>query len=209
MTQTKFQFGDSVRHARRPEWGIGAIVKVEDMASNGDASQRLSIRFSNAGLKKLNAEKAELEIVNSTSDSAFATQYDSIRELDRMSESEWLAPVAQKKIKEIMVSLPSQTKDVFNSLRYRIEFTLSLYRFDRSGRGLIDWAVAQSGLDDPLSRFNRHVLEELFDRWAHERDVCLGKMLMEARKQPAMLESMMVDVLPAAREAVSRLSQVH
>lgn len=209
MTQTKFQFGDSVRHARRPEWGIGAIVKVENIASNGDASQRLSIRFSNAGLKKLNTEKAELEIVNSENGSTSDSQFDSIRELDRMSESEWLAPLAQKKIKEIMVSLPWQAQDVFNSLHSRIDFTLGLYRFDRSGRGLIDWAVAQSGLDDPLSRFNRHVLEELFDRWVHERDACLGKLLVEAKKQPAMLESLLVDVLPAARDAVRRLSQVH
>lgn len=208
MTQIKFEFGDSVRHARRPEWGIGSIVKVEDMAINGNASQRLSIRFSNAGLKKLNAAKAELEIVNDTSGSTSYTQHNSIRELDRMSESEWLAPLAQKKIEEVMVSMPPEIQDVFNSLRYRLEFTLNLYRFDRSGRGLIDWAVAQSELDDPLSRFNRHVLEGLFDRWARERDICLGKLLKEAHKQPDLLKSVLVDVLPAAREALNRLSQV-
>lgn len=208
MTQIKFEFGDSVRHARRPEWGIGSIVKVEDMAINGNASQRLSIRFSNAGLKKLNAAKAELEIVNDTSGSTSYTQHNSIRELDRMGESEWLAPLAQRKIEEIMVSMPPEIQDVFNSLRYRLEFTLNLYRFDRSGRGLIDWAVAQSRLDDPLSRFNRHVLEGLFDRWARERDICLGKLLKEARRQPDLLKSVLVDVPPAAREAFNRLSQV-
>lgn len=208
MTQIKFEFGDSVRHARRPEWGIGSIVKVEDMAINGNASQRLSIRFSNAGLKKLNAEMAHLEIVDGKNDISSGTQRNSIRELDRMSESEWLAPLAQKKIEEVMVSMPPEIQDVFNSLRYRLEFTLNLYRFDRSGRGLIDWAVAQSRLDDPLSRFNRHVLEGLFDRWARERDICLGKLLKEARRQPDLLKSVLVDILPAAREAFNRLSQV-
>ena len=208
MTHIKFEFGDSVRHARRPEWGVGSIVKVEDMATNGNATQRLSVRFSNAGLKKLNADKAELEIVDDANGSASSTSHSSIRELDRMSESEWLAPHAQKKIEAIMVSMPPEIQDVFNSLRYRLEFTLNLYRFDRSGRGLIDWAVAQSGLDDPLSRFNRHVLEGLFDRWAKERDICLGKLLKDARKQPDLLKSVLVDVLPAAREAFNRLSQV-
>ena len=208
MTQSKFEFGDSVRHSRRPEWGIGSIVKVEDMATNGKASQRLSIRFSNAGLKKLNAEMAHLEIVDGKNDISSGTQRNSIRELDRMSESEWLAPLAQKKIEEIMVSMPPEIQDVFNSLRYRLEFTLNLYRFDRSGRGLIDWAVAQSELDDPLSRFNRHVLEGLFDRWARERDICLGKLLKEARRQPDLLKTVLVDILPAAREAFNRLSQV-
>ena len=208
MTQIKFEFGDSVRHSRRPEWGIGSIVKVEDMAINGNASQRLSIRFSNAGLKKLNAEMAHLEIVDGKNDISSGTQRNSIRELDRMSESEWLAPLAQKKIEEIMVSMPPEIQDVFNSLRYRLEFTLNLYRFDRSGRGLIDWAVAQSELDDPLSRFNRHVLEGLFDRWARERDICLGKLLKEARRQPDLLKTVLVDILPAAREAFNRLSQV-
>lgn len=208
MTQIKFEFGDTVRHARRPEWGIGSIVKVEDMATNGNASQRLSIRFSNAGLKKLNAEMADLEIVNETNDSSSDAQHNSIRELDRMSESEWLAPLAQKKIEEVMVKMPPEIQDVFNSLQYRLEFTLNLYRFDRSGRGLIDWAVAQSELDDPLSRFNRHVLESLFDRWSKERDICLGKLLKEAHKQPDLLKSVLIDILPAAREALNRLSQV-
>ncbi len=206
MTQIKFVFGDSVRHARRPEWGVGSIVKVEDMATNGDASQRLSVRFSNAGLKKLNADKAELEIVDDASGSDSSTSHSSIRELDRMSESEWLAPHAQKKIEALMVSMPSEIQDVFNCLRYRLEFMLNLYRFDRSGRGLIDWAVAQSGLDDPLSRFNRHVLEGLFDRWAKERDICLGKLIKDAHKQPDLLKSVLVDVLPAARAAFNRLS---
>lgn len=201
MSGLRIQFGDRVRHVKRPEWGVGAVVRVEDIANNGKTTQRLSVRFPNAGLKTLNTDVAALEVISDDADTA-----DSIDDLDRMGRSEWLAPIAQKKIEELMISIPQETRDVFTSLRSRLTMTLDLYRFDKSGKGLIDWAYAQSRLDDPLSRFNRHELEVLFDRWSHERDQHLSRLLQDAKKTPDLVRKLRADAPPAAQKALERLA---
>ena len=76
----------------------------------------------------------------------------------------------------------------------------------------MDWAVAQTGLDDPLTRFTRQELEQRFDRWAFERDTYLAKLLQEARTSgsmgngdSAMLNALLKTAPPAAQDTVRRL----
>lgn len=205
MAENKFQFGDSVRHARKPEWGLGSVVKVENIASNGNLSQRLRVRFSNAGLKILNTNQADLEIIINRDQVHTTLEAESVDDLDRMGESEWLTDIAEKKVEEMMLSLPLETRDVFDSLQSRITVTLELYRFDRSGKGLMDWAVAQSRLNDPLSRFSRHELEFLFDRWVTIRDAHLQKLLFEARSISGLSERLISSMPKSTQDAVRRL----
>lgn len=208
MSAMKFQYGDTVRHAKRPEWGIGSVVKAEDVSSNGEYSQRLSVRFPNAGLKTINTSVADLEVIREDATAIRTDEMDTIDDLHRMSQTDWLAPLAQKKIDALMVSLPEPARDVFRSLESRLKATLDLYRFDKSGRGLIDWAVAQSGLADPLSRFSRHELEQHFDRWSHDREQHLGKLLQEAASDPSMVRKLLEQAPPDARRSSQRLSAV-
>ena len=70
----------------------------------------------------------------------------------------------------------------------------------------MDWAVAQSGLNDPLSRFTRHELEELFDQWAAQREEMLQKLVGEARSEPDLLRKLVAAAPPAARESLRRLT---
>ena len=108
-----------------------------------------------------------------------------------------------------MISLPADVRDPFNSLQKRLTLTMGLYRFDRSGRGLKDWAVAQTGLDDPLSKFTRHELEQKFDRWAWERDSHLIKLVQEARapgNDPAIINAALKAAPPNAQDTVRRLT---
>ena len=86
---------------------------------------------------------------------------------------------------------------------------LDLYRFERSSRALMDWAVAQSGLDDPLSRFSRHELEELFERWVTQRDAHLGRLVQESRRDVTMsqeLDDLLAAAAPGAQRAVRRIT---
>ena len=106
---------------------------------------------------------------------------DQFDEIDRMSEDDLLAPIASRKLAELMLAIPEPCRDPFRSLEDRIRSTVELYRFDSGGKGLIDWAVMQTGLDDPLARFNRHELEEHLKRWSHEREQFLRKLMNEAR----------------------------
>ena len=81
-----------------------------------------------------------------------------------------------------MTSLPPECSDPFTSIHKRLERTLSLFRFEASGSSLIEWAIAQTGLDDPLSRFNRHELEAFFDQWCRARDSQARSLAEEARR---------------------------
>jgi len=209
MPSERFEFGNLVRHSRRPEWGIGSVVRTEDVTIDGKRTQRVSVRFPGEGLKTLLTSRAELQrddaVPEAGDDSAEASP---MAAWAKVREWEWLAPMADRKIEEAMINLPVEIRDPFSSLRKRLTFALGLYRFDRSGRGLIDWAVAQTGLRDPLSRFNRHELEQFFDRWVFERDAHLVRLLQEAADEQDLIDELLVVAPPAAREAVRRLSAV-
>ena len=161
MSNQRFEFGDRVRHAQRPEWGIGAIVKTEELTVNGTRTQRVSVRFPNAGLKTISTAHAELQLVTEAHEAPQAEEIGaSVAAWEKMKDSEWLGEVAQRKVDEAMVSLSPNVRDPFNSLAKRLRACLDLYRFEQTDRGLIDWAVAQSGLSDPLSRFPIRVVRE-------------------------------------------------
>ena len=103
-----------------------------------------------------------------------------------------------------MTSLPDRATDPFMPPRARLEFIYSLYRFNRNGGSLIEWAMAQSGLDDPMSRFNRHELEQFFDRWSWERDRTLARTLEECRKAGDPIDILIKQAPPAARRGLKK-----
>ena len=186
------EFGDQVRHMDRPEWGVGSVSKVESTSVEGAPAQRITVRFANAGIKVLNSSGARLERIemNTTSEDP-GTCKDQFDEIDRMSEDDLLAPIASRKLTELMLAIPEPCRDPFRSLEDRVRSTVELYRFDNGGKGLIDWAVMQTGLDDPLVRFNRHELEEHFKRWSHEREPFIRKLMNEARDASINLDAIL------------------
>lgn len=205
MSELKLSYGDRVRHAGRPEWGIGTIVKVEPLPINGHTTQRLSIRFPNAGMKTLVEEAADLQRITDSGDPFHEDDTaTSTRAWDKFSADDWLSPVARKKVLEALIALPGEVRDPFNSLQKRLHLTFRLYRFDRSGKGIMDWAVAQTGLDDPLSRFSRQELEQHFARFAQERDAHLSRLIQEARGDMNVVNAALENTPHAALEAARR-----
>jgi hypothetical protein len=207
MSDTKLSFGDRVRHPGRPEWGIGTIVKVEPLPVNGHTTQRLSIRFPNGGMKTLIEEQANLQRMADSGDPLFGDDREpAARAWDKYSEGDWISPIARKKVFEALISLPQETRDPFNSLQKRLHLTFRLYRFDKSGKGLIDWAVAQTGIDDPLTRFSRQELEQHFARFVTERDAHLGKLMQETRGDMSVINAALENTPPAALDAARRVT---
>ncbi|MFO0875371.1 MAG: SIS domain-containing protein [Phycisphaerales bacterium] len=120
------------------------------MSSRND--QRLWIRFPNAGLKTLLASVAELERV-SRADGGLVENDATLASREMNGETGWPAQISKKKPADAMSEiLSAQASDPFIPPNKRLEFVLGLYRFDTQ-RNLIDWAIAQSGLGDPLTRF--------------------------------------------------------
>ncbi|MCB9839220.1 MAG: DUF3553 domain-containing protein [Phycisphaeraceae bacterium] len=169
----RFQFGDRVVHAEKPEWGVGQVIGAEDLAIDGVAGQRLKIRFEREGLKSLATQMAALRPAESQT----------TMERAEAATVPGLDPGASERVvREVMTAIPEPARDPFASLTARLSATMALYRFDATGASLMDWAAAQSGLADPLSRFNRHELEELFKRYAVNRDEHLKSLLAEAKR---------------------------
>ncbi|MCH2135624.1 MAG: DUF3553 domain-containing protein [Phycisphaerales bacterium] len=178
-SEAPFAFGDRLRHRDKPEWGVGTVTRAEAIVANGDPTWRVGVRFPNAGLKTLVASAAPLERVEDDEPTG-APGASAMADAQRHADDELLGPMAQKKLRDAMAVLPERCTDPFKTIEQRVELTLELYRFEASGGSLIDWAVAQTGLDDPLSHFNRHELEEFFERWALERDRQLVRLLKES-----------------------------
>ena len=208
MSMDTIEFGDQVRHPERPEWGIGTVSKVEVTPVDGTPTQRVTVRFPNAGMKVLNGTAARLErVAEDSTPEAVGQSTESIDAIDRMGQDDLLAPVASRKLTELMTAIAEPCRDPFRSLEDRIRSTLGLYRFDDGGKGLIDWAVMQTGLDDPLTRFNRHELEEHFRRWSHEREQHLRKLLHEAREHSLDLKPLVAESPANVGTLVQRLAR--
>lgn len=202
----RFEFGDRLRHPGRPEWGVGTVTRVEETESDGQRAQRVSIRFPGAGLKTILTSHATLEHAEAEA-TADAGENEDVREWAAVGDAEWLAPVAEKKLEEAMIGLPAAVRDPFVTPRERLARTLRLYKFEPSGHSLIEWATAQSGLADPLSRFSRQELEAFFARWAPERDAHLSRVLQDDPEARDHVSELLRDAGPAARAAVKRASR--
>lgn len=198
----QYQIGDRIRHARRPEWGIGTITRVDRLQMQGQVGQRLEVRFSNAGVKTISTIGAELERLDQPG--AIAPSNGTFAEREARHETGWLGEIAKRKPEEALVELPEEVTDPFRGVRERIKSTLELYRFEPTGGKLIDWAVARTGLEDPLSRFTRQELEQYFSRWAFARQQHLGKLLKDARTEHIKVDDLLERAVPEAKRALQQ-----
>lgn len=195
-TSSRFQFGDRVAHASRPEWGVGVVTSAQPATHDGQPCQRLSIRFERAGLKTLLTGAAPIQLASNGA--AVAVQTAEPSPVEGLSDAE---------AQDVMARLPERCRDPFSSAIARLRATLELYRFTQSGGSLVDWAAAQSRLADPLSRFNRHQLEQFFQRFARNRDQHLKTLVLELkRSDPTGLAQALAAAPAPARDAVRRIN---
>lgn len=193
MVLKTWTFGDRLVHAGRPEWGVGVVTSAAPEQHEGRTCQRLVIRFERAGLKTISTAHADLR---PESDMPMLTAKDLAQHDDPLK-----APLGPSS-KEIMLKIPDAANDPFSTPRARLQATINLYRFSESGGSLLDWAAMQSGLKDPMSRFSRHELEDLFKRWTMLRDEHLKKLCLELkRNEPGLISE-------AARTAPRNVQQV-
>ena len=201
-TPVLFSQGMTVRHRKRPEWGIGTVNRVETVTRGASRDQRLWIRFTNEGLKTLLASVAELEVVDASAPAAEHTF--AAREM--ASAGGWLGEIAKSKPQEAMTQLPPDATDQFLTPERRLKNLLALYRFD-AGAKLLEWAIVQSGLDDPMSRFPRIELEKFFKDWSLERDIQLHRLVTDFRRKRQPVDALLADAPKSALAALQKLDR--
>ncbi len=122
------------------------------------------------------------------------------------SGGDWLSAFEAKDPAEVMKRLPDSATDPFLTAEARLKGTLDLYKYTSAPASLLDWGVAQSGLKDPLSRFNRHELERLFAQFCIVRDNHLKKLVQEMRKsEPSTLARLLSAAPQGVQQTLRRL----
>ena len=227
MTTREWSYGDKVVHTGKPEWGVGLVTGASGAVHEGRPCQRVVVRFERAGVKTLSTAFAELKPASEVPALALAEAMD-VGEGSEASnghgvkagigaavngsshngdgEGGWLEKAGAPTPTEVMTRLPDATTDPFTTLAQRLKATIGLYRFTDSGGSLLDWAAAQSGLKDPLSRFSRHELEQVFRRFCFVRDEHLKRLVLEMKKQDAAGMQQILRAAPApVQQALKRL----
>ncbi len=210
MAAQHWNKGDNVVHSAKPEWGAGEILMAESTLHEGRPSQRLTIRFTRAGTKTISTAFASLEPASSQRRLAEAPSpaaQDERNQEGGNPEPDDHDPIAHAvmnaEVSDLMGKLPDAATDPFSSLKGRMKATLDLYRFTTDGGSLLDWAATQTGLKDPLGRFNRHELEQWFQKFRVELDTHLRKLVKEMRRQdPQGLAELTASAKPAAARAI-------
>jgi hypothetical protein len=222
QTATQFTRGDVVIHPRRPEWGDGVVDQAVTTTHEGKAAQRLVVRFSNQGSVTINTgvatlvRKDAISAMTTTTTPSFATALKTgagAREgaSGGSGGSEggggWLASLGSGPQTAELHRLPEAMTDPFASIQKRLTATLESYRYSTEPRSLVDWGCAQTGLNDPLSKYTRHELEQAFPRFARDRDHHLNDLIRTLKKQgkASLIEEVLRSItLPAARTALQR-----
>lgn len=188
-----------MRHSARPEWGIGLVTAVEPAVIEGKPTQRLTIRFERAGLKKLAAVAADLVPAGDDSPLTDADEH--------RAAAAALGQHDDSGICRILAAVPEDARDPFRSLADRFARTLDLYRFNGQGASLLDWAAMQTGLADPLSRFSRHDLETYFERFRRALDTHARQLAFDmAKADPAAASRIIAEANPNAKAAMRRFA---
>jgi hypothetical protein len=196
MTAQRWAVGDRVVHPARPEWGAGEVLLANSATQDGKPCQRLEVRFERAGLKTLSTAHVELKPTSSV---------EPVPVGETIAEDPLTLAATKGEIEERMTKLPDEATDPFLSLAKRAKHSLGLYRFGETPGGLLDWATAQTGLKDPLVRFNRHELEQWFTRFRMGLDTHMKKLLRDLKREdPRAAEELFSGASPAARQALRR-----
>ncbi len=203
-------------HTGCPDWGDGIVDEVVNILHEGKAAQRLVVKFVHKGRATLNTAIAPLiskdafVAMSNHRNPQFSPASASATNSRGNSSSGgggggWLS--AFEKTEHELHRLPDALNDPFLSLVQRIEATLDTYAFSKDPKVLIDWAIRQTKLNDPMTKYTRHELEVGFERFARDRDLHLRDLLRELKKQGRLNEFDAIRKrakLPAAVSALDR-----
>ena len=118
----------------------------------------------------------------------------------------WLNVLEGATGKNELWALPDELTNPFASISERLQATLETYKYSTDPKALFEWAVRQTGLDDPLSKYNRHELEQAFPRFARDRDGHLRDMVRQIKRADgyAILKEAGKGLFPAGQSALDK-----
>ena len=211
MPHILFQADDRVRHTAKPEWGTGVVISAQPATQNGEPCQRVTVRFDQAGKKTLSTAFARLALLDRAEGEPPQPAQKPIQKKAPITSPapprpDRSDPVSADVLRERLASIPDSLSDPFRSLEDRLADTLALYKFSPDDRTLLDWAVIQTGVRDPLSTLTRHDLEQQHEVFRVRLDRHLRDLLENARRAKLDTRPMLADAPAGAQHALRRIN---
>lgn len=199
----EFKPGDRVRHADCPDWGPGVVESAKPLIHHGKTTWQLVVRFEQKGRVAVQTQYARI-MHESSKQPIFAPPPKSSQGVTIGTGGFAAALGAGLVDASALIRLPENLNDIFLPYPKRLALALELYRYSVEPRSLFEWAAAQSGLADPLSRFSRHELESAFAAWAKKRDAHLRELVSAIRKagRPELFLNLPANTPQAGRNAL-------
>lgn len=185
---TTFKVGDKVAHPRKPEWGTGVVMQAQPATHNGVAAQRLRINFANKPNTTVNTAIAPLVSGDATEQTPFPRPKGLGQDMSMSTNTDkmgagWLDQLEGKTGgKRELWDLPDACNDPFSSDEQQLDATLDTFKYSTEPGPLFQWAVTQTGMDDPLSKHTRVELEQAFPRFARDRDNRLFELVRQMKR---------------------------
>jgi hypothetical protein len=176
MKPPHFKVGDTVVHPKKPEWGTGTVVEAKPATHDGIDAQRLRINFANKHNTTIDTAIAPLvssDAVNQTSNPSpkGLGQDMSMSTNTGKPSAGWLDELeGSSGGKRELWDLPDGCDDPFTSDEEQLDVCLDTFKYSTDPGPLFQWAVVQTGLDDPLTKYTRVELEQAFPRYTRDRD---------------------------------------
>ncbi|MFN3168453.1 MAG: DUF3553 domain-containing protein [Phycisphaeraceae bacterium] len=186
-----FKVGDKVAHPKKPEWGTGVVVQAQTVTHDGVQAQRLRVDFANKRNTTLNTAIAPLvsgDAVNPNNRTPFQSPKGLGTDMSMSTDASklgagWLDQLEGRSGgKRELWDLPAACNDPFASDEQQLDATLDTFKYSTDPGPLFQWAVVQTGLDDPLTKHTRVELEQAFPRFARDRDNRLFELVRQMKR---------------------------
>lgn len=182
--------GQRVRNPARPEWGDGAVLRVQAAILNGQQAHRVSVQFT-TGHRTLLIPPGRL--VAATPEPQRAAG--------------WLDQAARQTLDHRLVELPADVREFLGSSSQRLIVLARLYEWAEDAAGLLRWARSQTGVADPLAHWTRDELRQAFGEFCRRRD-CLLREVAGALRSALGTEALQQALLDVPDTVRARMQAV-
>ena len=183
-----FKVGDKVAHPKKPEWGTGVVVHAQPATHEGIAAQRLRVDFANKRNTTINTAIAPL-VSGDQINQSFTPPPKGLGQDMSMSTNTskpgagWLDELeGANGGKRELWDIPDACDDAFSSDEQQLDACLDTFKYNTDPGPLFQWAVVQTRLDDPLTKYTRVELEQAFPRYARDRDNRLFELVRQMKR---------------------------
>eukprot|EP00752_Nemacystus_decipiens_P016707 g14945.t1 len=184
----QFKVGDKVAHPKKPEWGTGVVVDARPATHEGIEAQRLRIDFANKRNTTLNTAIAPLVSGEQINNTYTPTPKGLGQDMSMSTNTSkpgagWLDELEGKSGgKRELWDIPDACDDAFSSDEQQLDACLDTFKYSTDPGPLFQWAVVQTGLDDPLTKYTRVELEQAFPRYTRDRDNRLFELVRQMKR---------------------------